>query len=283
MPLESKPVPCACPDAFIATVLDTLPGPIRMLACLRCGQTELADPVIAEPHPHDVQLLGFDILPMTPPAREWASAWPRFIEQIRPRVYLGAEARFDTTAVLTAAIEAARTQQQSMGLRDILVSLGIPPSEPPESLPDQLRGFREIWHGLQLNDATPVEELLDAATRWNGPNQLAADVLVRRNDLEQWGAAMIGNFDDGRRQWGRYLVKQFRLSGPQAMAAIRSRLSEIPDNSTGEISEIGRMLHSLGPAAIAARTEVESAAERVKDDYYAHKELLDMLNRWSRS
>jgi hypothetical protein len=123
---------------------------------------------------------------------------------------------------------------------------------PPASLPEDLYGFREIWHGLQLSDDTPVEELLDAATRFNGPNQLAAEILARRPDLEQWATAMISNFDEQMRKWGRYLAKKFNLGNGQVLASIRSRLSELPDDKTGEMSDISRLLGSLGPAALAA-------------------------------
>jgi len=276
MTLEPKPLRCQCPEAFHATILDTLPGNMRMTACLRCGATELADAIVDEPHPHDVQLLGFEIHDLTPEARAWASAWPRFIERNRPWIYVSAAERFETEAGLAAIA----TRQQDQGLRATLLSLGAPAEHPPESLPAELYGFREIWHGLQLNDDSPMEELLDAATRWNGPRQLAAEVLARRTDLEPWAAAMVSNFDERNRKWGRYMITQFHLTGPQVMAAIRCRLSEIPDDSAGEIAELGRVLRALGPAAASARPEVEAAAERIKDNYYSHKDLQELLAKW---
>lgn len=281
MMLQPHPVLCGCPAAFLATVLDTLPGNIRMMACLRCGQSELADAIVTEDHPHDVQLQGFAIVELVSDARAWADAWPRYIVLNGRRVYLRASARFCSEADLNAAVEAAAMRQQGADLRETLLSLGAPASHPPASLPEELYGFREIWHGLQLSAETPMEELLEAATRFNGPNQLAAEILARRPDLEVWAAAMITTFDEGRRKWGRYLAREFNLTGSQTMAAIRARLAELPDDKTGEISEIGRLLRHLGPAASAARPEVEAAIERVKNiDYYAHKDLTELLARW---
>ena len=79
MAIIEKPLPCQCPDTFHATVLDTLPGNTRLLACLRCGACELVEAIVDEPRPHDVQLLGYNTIELAPDARAWATAWPRTI------------------------------------------------------------------------------------------------------------------------------------------------------------------------------------------------------------
>ncbi len=281
MAFSPRPVTCDCPDAFLATVLDTLPGNIRMMACMRCGKSELADAIVTEDRPHDVQHHGFEIVELAPDARAWAAAWPRFVEQDNRRIYLAAKDRFECEADLASAIALASERQYGADLRETLLSLGTPPDHPPASFPEDLSGFREMWHGLQLNDDTPIEELLDAATRWNGPHRLAADILARRPDLEVWACAMISNFDEQNRRQGRYLAKEFHLSGAPVLEAIRSRLSDIQDESTGEISEIGRLLQSFGPAAKSLTPDIAAAAERIKNkDYYAHKDLTELLKHW---
>ena len=59
MPRLDKPVACDCPAGFVLDILDTLPGSVEMAACMKCGRTDLADPVVTEDHPHDVQFHGY--------------------------------------------------------------------------------------------------------------------------------------------------------------------------------------------------------------------------------
>lgn len=139
-----KLVVCNCPAEFVLSILGPLPGNTEMAACMKCGRSDLGDAVVSEDHPHDVQFLGYRRCDLSAEARAWASAWPRYSVVDDTRIYLPATVRFQAVA------------------------------EPPASLPEQLAGFVEIWNGLQLNDQTPVDQLLDAATRFNGPNRLAA-------------------------------------------------------------------------------------------------------------
>lgn len=117
---------------------------------------------------------------------------------------------------------------------DKLTALGIPSCEPPASLPEALAGFVEIWNGLQLNDETPTDELLDAATRFNGPNRLAEEVLARRRDLRELALRLMQDFSLKRRPYGHYLVKAFGLTGKDVLEPIRSLLGSLDDNKSGE-------------------------------------------------
>src|SRR6185437_9472455 len=145
MPLSPKPVSCDCPAEFVLVVLDTLPGGVQMAACAKCGRSDLADPIATEDRPHDVQFHGFSFVELSPEARDWASAWPRYSVVAERRVYLSAAVRFETVAERDAAIAAAAAQQTSATLRETLLALGIPSTPPPASLPEALAGFVQIW------------------------------------------------------------------------------------------------------------------------------------------
>ena len=280
MPFSERPVDCGCPAALTLKVLDTLPGPIRMVACMKCGRSELADPILTEDTPHDVQLHGFDLCEISEEVRTWASAWPRFIEVDKQWIYLSAAARFESEAELNAAVAAATAEQRGATLRDTLMALGIPSAPPPASLPESLQGFVEIWQGLQLNDETPVEELLDAATRWNGPHQLAAEVLARRMDLSELAAYLLYDPILQKRLWGRYLCREFRLSGPEILAPILAQLRLLNDNMTREMYDVCLLLGNMGAKAVAALPDLQAAAARVEhSDYYMHKDLTDTIKR----
>lgn len=251
-----------------------------MAACSKCGRTDLADPIVTEDQPHDVQFHGYRLLDLSDEARAWASAWARFVRIEQTRVYLPAAAGFKSVAERDAAVAAAQ-QQVGVPLREKLIALGFPASPPPASLPEALQGFVEIWNGLQFNDATPIDELLDAATRFNGPHRLAADVLTRRPDLKQLAALLLWDPSEARRGHGRYLVQEFGLAGDEVVVPLRCRLGELNDNQTGEMSSIFRLLKKMDVAAHSALPDVEAAADRVKaTDYYAHKEAAELIASW---
>src|SRR6185295_10803879 len=203
-------------------------------------------PIVTEDGPHDVQFHGYQFLELAPDARLWASAWPRCAESIGRRVYLSRDARFATREDLAAAIASAAQDQKWTALRDILLTLGVPTDPPPDSLPEALYAFAEMWKGLRLDDITPVDELLEAATRWNGPAQLAIEVLARRSDLLDLAAKRLQSSDNDQRRHGRFLVNQFGVLSVEIMDAIRSRLRLLVSNDSGEMSEICRLLMKLG-------------------------------------
>ena len=259
-------------------VLDTLPGNIRMRACMQCGRADLADSIVTEDTPHDVQFHGYYFCEISEEAKAWASVWPRYKVVQEKRVYLSAAARFESDASLNAAIAAAAEQQRDATLRDTLLALGVPQNEPPASLPESLAGFVEIWNGLKLDDDTPVDEVLDAATRFNGPKRLAAEVLARRTDLADLTTIMLFDPDEQRRKWGRYLVEKFGLCSPAMLEAIRLWLGLLNDNQTGEMYAICALLRHMGAAALSTLPDIEAAALRAKDrDYYMHKDLTELI------
>ena len=281
MALFSKAVDCGCPDSFVLGVLDTLPGDIRMSVCMRCGKSDLADPIVSEDRPHDVQFHGYRLIELSSESRVWASAWPSFAEAENRRVYLAPYLRFETESELKAAVASAALDQRTAALRETLITLGVPQWPPPEDLPDELNGFAEIWHGLRLNDATPIDELLDAATRFNGPSRLATEILARRPDLELLAKSWIGDAVSDRRSWGYFLVRQFLLTGPAVLAALGERIAALAHNRSGELTEICGVLYRLGAAGVPVRPEVEAAIPRfAPNDYYAHQDLLRILKMW---
>src|SRR5215813_4124222 len=91
-----KPLDCACPAGFALSILDTLPGSVRMAGCMKCGRADLANPIMTEDQPHDVVFHGWGLCELTDEARAWASAWPRFTVVDGRRVYLAAVERYET-------------------------------------------------------------------------------------------------------------------------------------------------------------------------------------------
>jgi hypothetical protein len=262
-------------------ILDYLPGSVEMAACMRCGRTDLANPAISEDRPHDVQFHGYTFFELSEEASTWASAWPRFAVVNNRGVYLPASARFDSVAELQTAIAAAAVDQAGATLRTRLLALGIPSDAPPTSLPEPLTVFVEMWEGLKLNDETPVEELLDAATRFSGPHRLATEVLSQRTDLYELAVRLFQAPELKRRSYGRFLVKQFDLTGPDLLAVIGVRLMVLNDNQTGELYETYNMLREMDSPPLSLLPEIEGVAARVeKKDYYAHKDLMAIVKKW---
>ncbi len=134
-----------------------------------------------------------------------------------------------------------------------------------------------MWNGLRLNDKTPLDELLDAAMRFNGPNELAKDVLKRRTDKHKLAVRLLSDTADKRREGGRYLVDTFHLRGKDILARISHRLREIDRKENAELDDICDVLRKMGRAAVGAVPDLEVAAERVKDDYYAHKDVVELI------
>ncbi len=279
--MPNRAVDCSCPESMLLAVLDNLPGNQQLLACVRCGHVELSDALVNEPHPGDVQLLGYAWIEMSEAIRDWAGSWPRFAMIAEKRVYLSAQCLFETTAELSAAIEKAEADQSGLELRERLLPLGVPMAPSPESLPEALSGFSEIWDALQWDDQTPIEVVLAAANRFHGPRRLARNFLAGLPDLSARAAVLLQDSEEEARSWGRYLVKEFALSGEAVLTPIRGRLRQLADNSTSEMYEIYALLREMGSEATGARPEVEAAIERVaKSDYYMHQDLVKLLAKW---
>jgi hypothetical protein len=173
-----------------------------------CGKLGLAEAIVVEPQPHDVQFIGYQPLTLDEGVAAWVAAWPRLTTIDGTKVLVGSGVRVADRAGLQKAI--AGTPQGWTRAR--LVELGMPSEPPPATLPPILSGFAEIWHGLSLNDETPLEELMQAATRFNGPRLLAREVLARRSDLAARSAQWRASREDDLREWGRFLAKEFSLS-----------------------------------------------------------------------
>jgi hypothetical protein len=203
--LITRVVDCGCDEGLELTVLEELPGRVEMRACMRCGALGLAEAIVEEPEPYDVQFIGFEPVLLSAAVTEWVGAWPRLTTLDGERVLVGAGARIQDRAGLQALVGA----QERGWNRGRLMELGVPEGPPPAELPLALRGFGEIWRGLSLNDATPVEELMREAMRVGGPNRLAREVLSRRGDLAALSAQWRASREDGLRVWGRYLAKEF--------------------------------------------------------------------------
>ncbi len=276
--LPQKAVQCACPEEFVLRVLDTLPGYAEMSACVKCGRADLANALVSEPRPYDTRFHGYSFIDLTDAARTWAGAWPRYALVNYVPVYLPAASRFESVAELNAAVAAALEQQAGVTWRETLLALGVPSSGPPASLPKELSGFTEIWNGLRLNDETPVDELLDGAMRFNGPNLLAKQVLARRTDLQELAVSLLSDASEKRRHGGHYLVEKFHLTGEDILAPLRDRLRRLDKKETTELYYICSTLRAMGPAAQSAVPDLEAAARRVKDsDYYTHKYAVESI------
>ncbi len=188
-------------------MLEELPGRVEMRACMKCGALGLSEAIVEEPQPYDVQFIGYEPVVLSGAVAAWVGAWPRLTSVDGERVLVGREVRVLDRAGLQAMIG----MQERGWNRERLMALSVPESAPPAELPSVLSGFAEIWRGLSLTDATPIEELMRAATRINGPNRLAREVLSRREDLVTLSAQWRASREDELRSWGRYLAKEFRL------------------------------------------------------------------------
>lgn len=186
-------------------MLQELPGRMEMRACMKCGAVGLAEAIVEEPEPHDIQFIGYDPASLSAGVAEWVGAWPRLTSIDGERVLVGASERVMDRAGLQAMIGV----QERGWNRGRLIELGVPEGVPPADLPLALRGFAEVWRGLSLNDETPLEELMCEAMRVGGANGLAREVLSRRDDLAALSAQWRTSREDGLRVWGRYLAKEF--------------------------------------------------------------------------
>lgn len=174
---------------------------------MKCGALGLAEAIVEEPQPYDVQFIGYEPVELTAEVQAWVGAWPRLTTVDGERVLVGSDVRVQDRAGLQAMIG---TQERGWN-RGRLLALGVPEGAPPALLPAALRGFAEIWRGLSLDDATPIERLMEEAMRVDGPNRLAREVLSRRGDLAVLSAQWRASREDQLRSWGRYLAKEFRL------------------------------------------------------------------------
>lgn len=207
MTLLTRVVDCGCDEGLELAVLEELPGRVEMRACMKCGALGLSEAIVEEPQPYDVQFIGYEPVVLSGAVAAWVGAWPRLTSVDGERVLVGREVRVLDRAGLQAMIG----MQERGWNRERLMALSVPESAPPAELPSVLSGFAEIWRGLSLTDATPIEELMRAATRINGPNRLAREVLSRREDLVTLSAQWRASREDELRSWGRYLAKEFRL------------------------------------------------------------------------
>ncbi len=178
---------------------------MEMRACMKCGAVGLAEAIVEEPEPHDIQFIGYQPVSLSAGVAGWVGAWPRLTSIDGERVLVGARARVMDRAGLQAMIGV----QERGWNRGRLIELGVPEGVPPTDLPLALRGFAEVWRGLSLNDETPLEELMREAMRVGGANGLAREVLSRRDDLAALSAQWRTSREDGLRVWGRYLAKEF--------------------------------------------------------------------------
>lgn len=199
---------CGCDEGLELAVLEELPGRLEMRACMKCGALGLSEAIVEEPEPHDVQFIGYEPIEISKAVAAWVGGWPRLTSLDRERVLVGRDVRVVDREGLQAMIGA----QERGWNRTRLIELGVPDGPPPAELPAALSGFAEIWRGLSLNDATPIEELMGEAMRGGGPNRLAREVLSRRGDLAALSTQWRASREDKFRNWGRYLAKEFRLS-----------------------------------------------------------------------
>ena len=186
---------------MLLAALNTLPGNQQLSACLRCERVELSDALVNEPHPSEVQFLGYEWIALSGAVRSWAGFWPRFALLGGQRVCLSAQKTFE--AELGAAIELAAVAQIVLMLREKLLQFGVPTACSPESLPDALSGFAEIWDALQWNDQTPIELVLAAANRFHGPHRLAKEFFKGLPELSERAEMLLRDPDEEVRSWGR--------------------------------------------------------------------------------
>jgi len=143
---------------------------------MSCGRLAFGEAMVNEPQPYDVQFLGYQRVALGEALEAWLGAWPRFVEVGGERVLLGAGERFLDWNAMQLAIG---TAPRGWG-RERLLATGVPEGHAPDGLPKVLRRFAEIWVALRWNDATPVAELKNAETRFQGPNHLAREEMTRR-------------------------------------------------------------------------------------------------------
>ena len=161
MTLITRVVDCGCDEGLELAVLEELPGRVEMRACMKCGALGLAEAIVEEPQPYDVQFIGYEPVLLRKEVAAWVSAWPRLTSVDGERVLVGSDVRVADRAGLQAMIGA----QERGWNRGRLMALGVPEGAPPAELPSVLSGFGEIWRGLSLDDATPIGELIEAAMR----------------------------------------------------------------------------------------------------------------------
>ena len=225
----------------IVFIVLTLCPATEMSACVKCGRADLATfscPSLAVRH-------AFPRSRRTRREPGRASAALRF-GKLRPGLPSGGKPL--RIRRRTQRRGSGRVGAASRGhVAGTLLALGVPSSGPPASSPE-LSGFTEIWNGLRLNHETPVDELLEGAMKFNGPNLLAKQILGRRTDLPELAVAVGCQREAASRRPlpGGKFPSDWR-GHPGALGA--NRLRRLDKKETTELYYICSTLRAMGPAA----------------------------------
>jgi hypothetical protein len=276
-----KQVDCECASGLARPVFHDHTGRnTRVTACLACGRVCVTESRVIEPHPHDVQCVGNEVMPVSAETLAWLATWPRRIHEPwggREWLFAAAAARFATEGEIAAAARDAALEQQPMTRRERLLRNGLPSEPAPASLPKSLQTYRDVHDGAMLPDAS-------------------LDAVFDRLPLNGWARAV---YDDQLAAWpGLPTALERHMSDPERAASafryaadrrvvspgILDRLA----SALAGIEEQNDMAHAalhlagaLGPQAAPVLAELEAALRRVDQnrDYYFHKSIAETITR----
>jgi hypothetical protein len=269
-----RTVDCGCDPRLHLPVLGAAAAH-RVHACLRCGTATCTVARVWEPRPHDVRLVGHDVVALPATLLAWLGAWPRVSEHDPPGpVCLAAAARCESAEALPGLLDATARAARDAGWTrgQLLRAAGPPAAPPPVPLPEGLGVFGAAQELLALDaDAADVRWLLALAARhrWDPAGVVAIDVVLRRRDAAaRLRDALRGSDADARAGALAVLVEPPRALLPELLPALLDDLDATPL----EPGSAGRGTLAAAPRATAALELLASreAAAAVPADARAH-------------
>jgi hypothetical protein len=256
MSVMNRQVDCDCDPLLTRSVLQPMSsGGCFVNACLRCGRVCVTRQLVREPHPHDLQIIGHELLAMPFQVLDWLAGWPRCA---RPAtafdwVFLSPALRCADTDSLAAEAAAATAAQQGCSRVQRLRMAGVPGSPAPE-LPPDLSSYADAWTVLQDPAPAPrvLLELLQHAPAGRAIwiDSLAADTAMH--------AELARGLDDpavSEAAW--QLVWSLKLASAEVLATlarqIESAREPLQARAAAQLAlELGRRSPALDAAIRAA-------------------------------
>jgi hypothetical protein len=227
--LNELTVACDCGPAFHRSIYP--PANLSVNACLRCGAVTVTRQVGDDGRFHGNAWTAYWTVPTDQKLVDWLGKFPRVSVDHSGAVWrwpmsaslmryptllypadtrVADEAELKTLEATLAEAQAPLTRANRLGS----ACGDIPPT--PDNLPDEFRSFAALRHVLDLRPGSDLDALKAHAHLLSSASELAADLLLRRDDAYAVMMDWLASKDDNTFSAGIAMLRDSRplFSGP---------------------------------------------------------------------
>lgn len=273
-----KQVDCDCPATMERAVYGQA-GAWDVTACVQCGAVSVTAAIVQEPRPHDVQVLGHDVVSVESVVMDWLKRWALRVGSTWgwDWFFLPAGFRAQGRSELAEAEATVRAQQESLPRIERLRRSGVPEEGPPQGFPRELYVHRDAYEACQFR-GVGLRALLAFGSKSGHGLALYEDQI--RADPELAAGIEAAMVDPELSLFAFDLARRFELCTPRILEILGETMAQISTETRGASAAL-YLAGGLGRAAVSLVPALEAAAARVdrNREYYFHKLIVDTVAR----